>query len=107
MSPRPTVPAVGIVEEKHYTPTQLGGLWGFSPTKIRQLLKDEQGVLRLQGLGPSAGKRTYTTYSIPESVATRIHQRLSQQPLQTVLPRRHPRRVVLLRDRHRRVAKQV
>jgi hypothetical protein len=100
MTPKPAGATAGIVEEKHYTPAELAAMWNFSPGTIRRLLKDEQGVLRLQGLGPTAGKRQYTTYSIPESVATRIHQRLSHQPLQTQLPRRAPRSVVFLRDRN-------
>ncbi len=97
-------PVPATIEERHYSPAQLAAMWNFSPAKIRQLLRDEQGVLRLQGLGPSAGKRTYTTYSVPASVAARIHQRLSDQPLKPTKAGRNPRRVVFLRDRNRGVA---
>ena len=79
-------------------------MWGFSAGTVRRLIQDELGVLRLQGVGESAGRRKYTTYSVPASVASRIYQRLGQQPLQAALPRRNPRSVVFLRDRHRGVA---
>lgn len=81
-------------------------MWGFSPGTVRNLIKDELGVLRLQGIGESVGRRKYTTYSVPASVATRIYQRLSENTLKAVPPRRHPRRVVLLRDRNGGVVKQ-
>ena len=79
-------------------------MWRFSATTIRKLIRNEPGVLKLQGMGTAYGKRAYTTFSIPESVALRIRERLTQEPLQTQLPRRNPRRVVLLRNRNRRVA---
>ena len=101
----PAKPAAhSISEEKHYTPKELAALWGFSPATIRNLVRDEPGVLRLEGMGRAHGRRSYTTFSIPESVALRLHERLAQQPLKAQLPRRDPRRVVFLRDRDRRVA---
>jgi hypothetical protein len=96
--------SVGVMVEKHYTPAELAAMWNFSAATIRRLIQDEQGVLRLQGMGPTAGKRTYTTYSIPASVAARIHQRLTHKPLKTALPSRQPRSVILLRDRNARVS---
>ena len=39
---------------------------------MRLLVKDEQGVIRIR-LGR---KRSHTIYSVPESVAVRIHTRL-------------------------------
>ena len=102
MTPKPTVPAAvgnpAPFEEQHFSPAYWGALWGFSPAVIRRLAAEEEGVLRLQGLGPTAGKRGYTSIRIPESVAKRIHERLRHRPLKVVLPRRGPRRVVRLRD---------
>ena len=92
------------IEEKHYKPAELAALWGFSVGTVRNLIKSELGVLRLQGVGESAGRRKYTTYSVPASVAARIYQRLSDKPLQVVLPRSNPRRVVLLRNSNARVS---
>jgi hypothetical protein len=94
------------MEEKHYKPKKLAEEWGYSVGTVRKLIKDEPGVLKLEGAGSIIGKRSYTTYSVPESVANRIYQRLSQPPLQVALPRRNPRRVVLLGNRNRRVAQQ-
>ena len=93
-----------LSEEKYYTPQELASMWRFSATTIRRLIRNEAGVLKLQGMGAAYGKRAYTTFSIPESVALRLRERLTQEPLQTQLPRRNPRRVVLLRNRNRRVA---
>jgi hypothetical protein len=88
------------MEERHYKPAELAAMWGFSAGTVRRLIQDELGVLRLQGVGPTAGKRQYTTYSIPASVAARIHERLTHKPLQAALPRRNPRSVVFLRNRN-------
>jgi hypothetical protein len=92
------------MEEKHYKPAELAAMWGFSAGTVRRLIKDELGVLRLEGMGESVGRRKYVTYSIPASVAARVHQRLSQQPLQAATPRRHKRCIVLLRNHNRRVS---
>jgi hypothetical protein len=90
--------------ERYYRVKELAAEWGFSTNTIRKLVKDEPGVFKLDGMSAGSGKRAYATYSIPESVATRIRERMSNQPFKTKLPRRDPRRVVFLRDRNRRVA---
>ncbi len=96
--------ARGLAEEKYYTPQELASMWRFSPATVRKLFRNEPGVLKLQGPGTAYGKRSYTTFSVPESVALRVRERLTQQPLKAQLPRRNPRRVVFLRNRNRRVA---
>lgn len=63
--------------ERHYTPEELGSLWSLSADMVRRLFEREVGVLiierpRLQG------KRRYRTLRIPESVAARVHRRLSK-----------------------------
>ena len=73
-------------------------MWGFSEFTIRRLIRDEPGVLRIEGLGSAVGKRSYTRRTIPESVTMRIYQRLTQ-PRQVVKLRQGPRRIVFLRDR--------
>lgn len=45
-----------------------------------------------------AGKRRYTTLSIPESVALRVHERLGHESFQAQLAAHNPLRVVRLRD---------
>jgi hypothetical protein len=93
-----------LVDEQHYRPAELAAMWNFSPGTIRRLIQDEQGVLRLQGVGEATGKRRYTTYSVPASVAQRIHERLSQNTLKSVSASKNPRTVKFLRDRRRSVA---
>lgn len=58
--------------EQHYRIADLAALWAIGREKVRLLIKDEPGVLRLR-LGR---KRAHTTYSVPASVAQRIHNRL-------------------------------
>jgi hypothetical protein len=93
-----------ISEEKHYTPSELASMWHFSPATIRKIVRNEAGVLKLQGMGSAYGKRSYTTFSIPESVAFRIHERFTQETFETKIPRRKQRRVVFVRERNRRAA---
>lgn len=100
----PNSQPVSAVEERHYSPAELAAMWNFSAGTIRRLIADEQGVLRLQGVGEATGKRRYTTYSVPASVAQRLHERLCHKPLQPKSTGRTPRRIVLLRDRNGRVA---
>ena len=95
---------VSPIEGKHYKPRDLAEKWGYSVGTVRKLIQNEPGVLKLEGLGSIVGKRSYTTYSVPESVANRIHERLTYRPLQFAKPRRSPRRVVFLRDQDRRVS---
>jgi hypothetical protein len=59
--------------EVHYRIGELVPLWKLGRESIRQIVRDEPGVLILQN-GP---KKANCTYSIPESVARRIHTRLT------------------------------
>jgi hypothetical protein len=69
-----------IVDEKHYSQADLAKAWGISSESIRQIFREEPGVLRL---GSDGGKhtRSYVTLRIPQSVAVRVHARLSALPL--------------------------
>jgi hypothetical protein len=62
--------------EKHYTPAELAELWGVSVQTVRDLFKDEDGVLKL-GSDGTRNRRAYKTLRIPHSVAERVHTRLS------------------------------
>jgi hypothetical protein len=59
--------------EKHYRIAELAELWGLGRETIRKMLIDEPGVVKIR-LGR---KKAHTTYSVPDSVARRIHSRLS------------------------------
>jgi hypothetical protein len=89
--------------EKHYRVRELAALWGFSDNTIIRMFACEPGVVRLESGG---GRRKYTTLSIPESVALRVHERLSQESLQAQLSAGNPVRVIRLRDFDAGVAKK-
>jgi hypothetical protein len=58
--------------ERHYRVGELAAMWNLGRETVRLLVKDEQGVIRIR-LGR---KKSHTIYSVPESVAVRIHTRL-------------------------------
>jgi hypothetical protein len=60
--------------EKHFTPAELAEIWGVDPETIRNVFRNEPGVLKL---GNSNAKRAYVTPRIPESIAERVHKRWS------------------------------
>jgi len=66
--------------ERHFTPEQLGELWSLSGDTIRRLFEKEAGVLVIER-SSKIGRRRYRTLRIPESVAERVHRRLTN-PLQ-------------------------
>ena len=58
--------------ERHYRIGELADVWRLGRETVRLLVKDEPGVIKIR-LGR---KRAHTIYSVPESVAVRIHTRL-------------------------------
>lgn len=64
------------VSEKHFSPTELAEAWGVSTETIRVIFRKEPGVLKL-GRAETRYKRGYFTLRIPESVAQRVHHKLS------------------------------
>ena len=67
---------ITAVEEKHFTPEALGTSWGLSADTVRRLFEKEPGVLVIERQRNRAARR-YRTLRIPESVAARVHRRLS------------------------------
>jgi hypothetical protein len=59
-------------DEQHYRVADLAALWAIGREKVRLLIKDEPGVLKLR----MGRKKAHSTYSVPASVAKRIHNRL-------------------------------
>lgn len=57
---------------RHYRIGELAEMWKLGRETVRLLVKDEPGVIKVR-LGR---KRAHTVYSVPESVALRIHTRL-------------------------------
>jgi len=65
-----------LVDEKHFTPAEMAKAWGVSPQTIRELFKNEEGVLKIGSKGTRT-HRAYKTLRMPESVAERVHTRLA------------------------------
>lgn len=65
-----------IMKEQHYAPADLAKVWGVSVQTIRELFRDEEGVLKI-GSDGTRNRRAYKTLRIPHSVAERVHTRLS------------------------------
>jgi hypothetical protein len=66
--------------EQHFTPDELAELWAVSTETIRSIFREEPGVLRVVKEDKPKNKRAYITIRIPESVAERVHNRLSAVP---------------------------
>jgi hypothetical protein len=64
-----------VVDERHYAPADLAKVWGVDVETIRNLFRS--GVLKIGEKNPR-GRRMYLTLRIPESVAVRVHKRLSE-----------------------------
>jgi len=62
--------------ERHYSAKEIAELWGLCENSIRELFKNEPGVVRIQR-PKSRWKRAYTTLRIPKSVLERVHRRMS------------------------------
>ena len=59
--------------EKHYRIGELAKLWSIGRETLRKVFAIEPGVLRIR----MGRKRSHTTYAIPESIARRVHTRLT------------------------------
>jgi hypothetical protein len=60
--------------ERHYRISELARMWGLGRETLRVMVKDEPGVIKIR----MGRKKAHTTYSIPESVAARLHLRLTK-----------------------------
>jgi hypothetical protein len=63
--------------ERHYAVAEIAAMWNLSTDKVRHLFEEEPGVLVIGRRNPR--KRRYVTLRIPESVAERVHSRLSSK----------------------------
>lgn len=66
----------GVTFERHYSVYELATAWGMSDDFVRRLFVHEPGVVLFVRHRP--GKRTYRVLRIPESVANRVHRRMSK-----------------------------
>lgn len=65
--------------ERHYSVAEVAQIWGWSERKVREVFREQPGVLqsRLRTLRPR--RRENVMLRIPESVLLRVHQGLSIQ----------------------------
>ena len=75
MSTQPQAGAAIPAMERHCSPEELGLVWGLSADTVRRLFEREPGVLVIERDRSRA--RRYRTLRIPESVALRVHKRMS------------------------------
>jgi hypothetical protein len=69
-SPHPI--SIDTTFEIHYSIADLAQQWRLGRETVRLLVKDEPGVLKIR-LG---SRKSLTRYSVPDSVARRVHTRL-------------------------------
>ena len=62
--------------EKHYTPAEVGKLWGFSTQAMIRLFENEPGVVFLGTRVPQNGKQRRMFLRIPKSLMERKHEEL-------------------------------
>jgi MarR-like DNA-binding transcriptional regulator SgrR of sgrS sRNA len=74
----PTKTEASPVKEQHYSVNELAALWNLSPDTVRRLFEQEPGVLIIRTKSGRYSRRRYITLRIPESVAERVHRRLSR-----------------------------
>jgi hypothetical protein len=68
------------ITERHYSAQELAISWGVSAETIRILFRKEAGVLHIPSRQANGKKRSYESLRIPESIAQRVHRRLSAIP---------------------------
>jgi hypothetical protein len=71
------------ISERHFMVKDIAGLWNrnLSPVAVRCLFMNEPGVLVIGRRAASRRKRVYRTLRIPESVVSRVMDRLSNHLL--------------------------
>jgi hypothetical protein len=62
--------------ERHYRISELARQWALGRETVRRLVQHEPDVVKIR----MGRKKRYNHYSVPESVAQRIHRRLRNQP---------------------------
>jgi hypothetical protein len=68
---------MAVTSERHFTVKDIAGVWNVSPVAVRRLFLNEPGVLVIGQREVGRGKRVYRTLRIPESVVSRVMDRLS------------------------------
>ena len=67
-----------VVEEKHYSVSEISKLWNVSVDLVRDTFAGEKGVLKWDRPATRT-KRAYSLLRVPESVLVRVHRRLTER----------------------------
>ena len=67
-----------LIKEKHWNVVEVAEQWGISTDLVRDIFKDEDGVLIFERPGTRT-KRSYSTMRIPESVLERVYNEMSRR----------------------------
>jgi transcriptional regulator GlxA family with amidase domain len=74
--PNSLASTAALALERHYSPDELASIWNLSADTVRRLFEREPGVLIIEHTKNSA-RRRYRTLRITESVALRVHRRMT------------------------------
>lgn len=69
-------PRIDSTFEPHFTIADLASQWRIGRETVRLLVKDEPGVVKIR----MGRRKALTRYSVPESVARRVHVKLFIPP---------------------------
>jgi hypothetical protein len=68
---------MGMWDEKHYTPEEVGELWHLSANKIRQLFENEPDVIKDEK-PETRNRRGHCSLRISETAMRRVYIRLTK-----------------------------
>jgi len=70
---------MAVTSERHFTVKDIAGVLNLSPVAVRRLFLNEPGVLVIGRRKVGRRKWVYRTLRIPESVVSRVMDRLSNR----------------------------
>lgn len=68
---------MSVALERHYSVAEISEMWGLSLPKVRDMFRNEPGVLQTQLRTDRSRKRQQVAFRVPESVLLRVHARMS------------------------------
>ena len=80
-----TKPTATAAFERHLGIPELSKLWNLDPRAVRRMFQDEPAAVRIR-TAPQPGKRSYTTYRIPESTALSVYRRHTGDGIADAVP---------------------
>jgi len=72
--------------QRYYSVQEIAESWQLSKDKVRELFRNEDGVLRIPSSNEKRGQRAYETLRVPACVLARVQARLSSPVAAKVHP---------------------